>query len=124
MTSKFENMENIREILANNMKENRRKRGFSQVKLAEQANVSTQYIAMIETCSKFPKPEMLERLAKALSIETHQLFEVSTSPEQVLERLRQSIVTDIKQEMTDMKQVVRETVKESIAEECKANGKA
>jgi hypothetical protein len=45
-------------------------------------------------------------------------------PQQVLERLRQSIITDIKQEMTDIKQVVREAVKESIAEECKASGKA
>jgi transcriptional regulator with XRE-family HTH domain len=123
MTSKLENMENIREILANNMKENRRKCGFSQVKLAEQANVSTQYIAMIETCSKFPKPEMLERLAKALGIETHQLFNVSTSSEEVLKRLHQSIVTDIQQGITDMKQAVAEAVKEALAGECTDKGK-
>lgn len=108
-------MANIREILAFNMKENRRKCGFSQGKLAEQANVSTQYIAMIETCNKFPKPEMLERLAKALNIETHQLFEVSTSPAEALKNLHQSIITDIMQ-------VVRETIKETLADECKNKG--
>jgi transcriptional regulator with XRE-family HTH domain len=112
MANKQENMANIREILANNMKENRRKCGFSQGKLAEQANVSTQYIAMIETCNKFPKPEMLERLAKALNIRAHQLFEVSTGPAEALKSLHRSIITDIKQ-------VVRETIKETLADECK-----
>jgi transcriptional regulator with XRE-family HTH domain len=108
-------MAGIREVLAANLKENRRKLGLTQEKLAEQADVSTHYIAMIETCNKYPKPEMLERLAKALDIEPHQLFSVSATPEEALERLRRSIVTE-------MKQVVKETIKETFADDGKSKG--
>jgi transcriptional regulator with XRE-family HTH domain len=72
---------------------------------------------MLELGRKFPSGEMLERLAKALNIEPHQLVEVSATPEEAMERLHQSIVADIKQ-------VVREAVKESIAENCKAQDKS
>ncbi|MHB9295756.1 hypothetical protein PilKf_01504 [Pillotina sp. SPG140] len=67
-------MTGMREILARNFKINRQKLGLTQEQLAEKADVSTHYIAMIETCNKYPKPEMLERLAKALAVEPHQLF--------------------------------------------------
>jgi transcriptional regulator with XRE-family HTH domain len=110
-------MADIKEILAANLKEYRRKKGLTQEKLAEQADMSLHYLAMLELARKFPSGEMLERLATALNIETHQLVEVAVTPEDALERLHQSIVTDIKQ-------VVRKTIKESFAEECKANGKA
>jgi hypothetical protein len=55
---------------------------------------------------------MLERLAAALNIETYQLVKVSPGPEEALERLHQSILADIKQ-------VVKEAVKESLVSECK-----
>jgi transcriptional regulator with XRE-family HTH domain len=115
-------MTGIREVLAANLKEHRRKRGLTQEKLAEQAEVSTHYIAMIETCNKYPKPEMLERLAKALAIEPHQLFSVSAAPEEALERLHQAIVTDMRQLITDIKKVVRETIRETLVDECKSKG--
>jgi transcriptional regulator with XRE-family HTH domain len=41
-------MTSVRDILAYNLKENRRKCGLSQAKLAEKANITTQYIAMME----------------------------------------------------------------------------
>jgi len=104
-------MTSIRDILAHNMKENRKKCGFSQAKLAEKANVTTQYIAMIEVSRKFPTPEMLDRLAKALEIETHQFFIVPPSPEDLMEQLRISIAKDINQ-------VVADAVKKAIAENC------
>lgn len=100
------------------MKEYRRKRGYSQVKLAEQADVSPQYIAMIEMCSKFPKPEMLERLAAALDIETHQLFEVSATPEKALSLLRQDIVDEMAQLAANMERVVAKTIKETLSGNC------
>jgi transcriptional regulator with XRE-family HTH domain len=110
-------MIDIKEILAANLKEYRRKRGLTQEKLAEQADMSLHYLAMLELGRKFPSGEMLERMAKALNIEPHQLVEVSATPEEALERLHQSIVADIKQ-------VVREAVRESFAENCKTNDKA
>jgi transcriptional regulator with XRE-family HTH domain len=90
-------MISIRDILANNLKENRRKCGVSQAKLAEKAEVSTQYIAMIELSRQFPTPEVLERIAGALEIEAYELFSVPSSPQNELERFRQDILNEIRQ---------------------------
>jgi transcriptional regulator with XRE-family HTH domain len=90
-------MTSLRGILANNLKENRRKCGLSQAKLAEKAEVSTQYIAMIELSRQFPTPEVLERIAGAFGIEAYELFAVPASPQGELERLRQDIVAEIRQ---------------------------
>ena len=87
----------IREILASNIKEYRRKLGMTQEELAEKANLSTHYIAMIETCKKYPKPDMLEHIAKTLEIEPYKLFSFESDPNEPLERLHQKIVIDMKQ---------------------------
>jgi len=97
----------IREILANNLKENRRKLGMTQEELAEKAMVSTHYIAMIETCKKYPKPNMLEQIAKSLEIEPHKLFYIESDPNEPLERLHQKIIND-------MKQIVNEAIEKVI----------
>jgi transcriptional regulator with XRE-family HTH domain len=102
-------MTSVREILAYNLKENRKKCGLSQAKLAEKANITTQYIAMIEVSRKFPTPEMLDRLATALEIETFELFIVKPSPEDAMERLHDTIVNNIER-------VVAQAVEKSIAE--------
>ena len=86
---------NIRDILAINLKENRRECGFSQEKLAEKAGISTPFLAMIEVSRKFPTPDVLDRLAGALNIKTYQLFAVQPSPGEAMERLHQSIVQNI-----------------------------
>ena len=88
-------MTSIRDILANNLKENRKRCGFSQARLAEEADTSTQYIAMIEISRKFPTPKMLDRLAEALGIETYELFIVKPSPEDAMGRLHDSLVRNI-----------------------------
>jgi transcriptional regulator with XRE-family HTH domain len=88
---------NIRDILAKNIKENRRKNGFSQDKLAEKAGISTPFVAMIEVSRKFPTPDVLDRIANALNIKTWQLFAVSPSLGEEMERLHMDIVKDINQ---------------------------
>ena len=95
--SKTEKMTNIREVLANNLKANRRKCSISQSKLANKAGISTQYIAMIELCRQFPTPEVLERIAAALGIEAYELFAVPPSPESSMERLHRDIIKEIRQ---------------------------
>jgi transcriptional regulator with XRE-family HTH domain len=102
----------IRVILARNIKENRRKNGFSQEKLAEKAGISTPFVAMIEVSRKFPTPEVLDRIAEALNIKTWQLFAVPPSPEEAMERLHQSIVSDVNQ-------VIAEAVKKAVVENLK-----
>ena len=103
---------NIRDILARNIKDNRRKNGFSQEKLAEKAGISTPFIAMIEVSRKFPSPDVLDRIAGALNIKTWQLFAVPPSLDSTMEQFRMSIVRDIDQ-------VVADAVKKAIAENYK-----
>jgi transcriptional regulator with XRE-family HTH domain len=90
-------MTNLRDILANNLKGNRRKCGISQSKLAERAGISTQYIAMIELTRQFPSPEVLERIAAALGIESYELFSVPPSPESSMERLHRDIIKEVRE---------------------------
>jgi transcriptional regulator with XRE-family HTH domain len=82
--------------------------GMTQGELAEKANVSTHYIAMIETCKKYPKPVMLEHIAKTLGIEPYKLFSVEYDPNDPFERLHQKIIKD-------MKQIVNEAVEKAIS---------
>ncbi|GHV33524.1 hypothetical protein AGMMS4952_25470 [Spirochaetia bacterium] len=105
-------MAGIREVLAANLKEYRRMRGFSQDRLAELANISSQYLATIETCRKFPTPEVMDLLAAALGIKTHLLFEVSTTPEEALERLYQTVAANIER-------LVASTIERTLSEKCK-----
>jgi transcriptional regulator with XRE-family HTH domain len=95
-------MTNIRDILANNLKENRRKCGYSQAKLAEKAGISTQYIAMIELSRQFPTPDVLEQIATALGIEAYELFSVPPSPESSMERLHKDIIKEIREVIVEV----------------------
>ena len=60
------------------------------------ANVSLHYISMIETCNKYPKPEMVEHLANILGIESYKLFTVEDDTDELLERLHRLIIKDVK----------------------------
>ena len=84
-------MANLRDILAGNLKKNRKKCGISQSKLAEKAGISTQYIGMIETKVKFPSSDMLQKLAIALKIDPAALF----YNEIELETIKKGIQKDI-----------------------------
>jgi len=102
-------MANIREILAENMKKYRQKLSITQPELAERANISTNFIGMIEQKRKFPAPEMLERIAKALEIETFELFATSASPQSELKKLHKEILADLDQAIDE---AVRKAIKE------------
>lgn len=88
-------MANIREIFARNLREYRRKSGLTQAKLAEKADVSTHYVAMIELARNFPKADIIERLATALDIEIYKLFFVASPPEPEI-NLQKTIIGDLK----------------------------
>jgi transcriptional regulator with XRE-family HTH domain len=88
-------MANIREILAQNLKENRRKLGITQPMLAERAGLSTHYLGMIEIGRNFPTADVLERLATALGINSNELFSVAVSPERAIEELQQAVLNNL-----------------------------
>jgi len=103
---------NIKEILAANLKKNRKKKGLTQEKLAEMADISLRYIAMLELGKSFPSGEMLEKLAKTLDIDAIQFFDISGDSEGSSQQLEPSIISDIKQ-------AVKEAVKETLNDELK-----
>jgi len=67
-------MAQVKERLALNIKELRKKWGFSQEKLAELTNLSAQSISDIEGCRTWVSDKTLEKLAKALNVDIFQLF--------------------------------------------------
>jgi transcriptional regulator with XRE-family HTH domain len=101
----------IREILAENMKIYRQRLGVTQPELAERANISTNFIGMIEQKRKFPAPEMLDRIAQALEIETFELFATSASPQAELRKLHKEILIDLDRS-------IREAVIKAVKEQC------
>jgi len=105
-------MKSIKEVLAKNLKINRLKLDLTQEKLAEKAGISTHYLAMIELARKFPSADMLERLAAALEIEGHELFNMPSFAENALERLQESIVSNIER-------VVSNAIKDNLGNESK-----
>lgn len=68
-------MSNIfQETLAKNLKIIRNNKNLTQFELAELCETSTNYIALIETCKKFPSSNMLTKIVKTLHIEPFELF--------------------------------------------------
>ncbi|MCL2441724.1 MAG: helix-turn-helix transcriptional regulator [Treponema sp.] len=104
----MEKTTSLREIFAKNLRENRRKCGFSQEKLAEKSGISTQYLAMMEIARKFPTAEVLERIAIATNIKVYELFLIDHSPREELELLRQDIINEMKQTFSG---IMEETLK-------------
>jgi transcriptional regulator with XRE-family HTH domain len=89
-------MTNIRDVLANNIKAYRNALGMSQSNLAEKVDTSTHYIGMIETKKNFPSPEMLERIAAALGIDTIDLFSIEKNMPETIKNHRRAALEEIK----------------------------
>jgi transcriptional regulator with XRE-family HTH domain len=68
----------LRQILSKNIKTFRSLRSLSQSELAEKADISIPFLSNIERAIKWPHPETLVKLAKALDVEVHMLFQKKT----------------------------------------------
>ena len=64
----------LRAVFKANLKKYRKANCFSQMKLAELCNTSTNYIGEIETGKKSPSVEMIQRIASALDVAPYKLF--------------------------------------------------
>jgi transcriptional regulator with XRE-family HTH domain len=70
----------IKATLGKNIKFLRSKRSFTQASLAEKADISIIYLSSIERGTKYPKPDILARIAKALEVEVFELFKGDLVP--------------------------------------------
>jgi transcriptional regulator with XRE-family HTH domain len=89
-------MTNLRALLAFNIKEKRQILSVSQEKLAEKVGTSTNYISQIEQQNKFPSPEMLERIANALEIDSPQLFSMESFSKDAIKRFQEEVMSDLR----------------------------
>jgi transcriptional regulator with XRE-family HTH domain len=64
----------LRAILGKNLKSYRGHRKWSQADLADQAGISITFLGAIVRGNKWPYPDTLSNLAKALDIPVHELF--------------------------------------------------
>jgi transcriptional regulator with XRE-family HTH domain len=61
-------------LLIKNLKAYRKKRGYSQMKLAHLCSVSPNYIGEIEMGRKFPSADTMDKIIFALNLKPYQLF--------------------------------------------------
>jgi len=70
---------NLRTVLSKNIKFFRCNHGWSQADLAEKADISINFLSSIERCVKWPYPETIVKISKALKIEEYELFRQNKS---------------------------------------------
>ena len=105
-------MTNLKQLLAFNIKQNRLKLKVTQAKLAEKADISTQYLAMIETGRKFPSLELIDRIAAALKIDNLALFVPPPFPVENIKSLQKSFLADMENEVSkSVNKAVQKAVK-------------
>ena len=66
--------EQVRAVLGENLKKFRNRRNWSQMELAENADISMNFLSEIERGLKWPHPDTLQNLAAALDVKIYELF--------------------------------------------------
>jgi len=85
----------FQELFIINLKDFRKIREYSQSKLAGLCGSTQAYIAEIEVGKKFPSPDMIERIASALDIESYCLFQdKAITDERILTPLQRQEIID------------------------------
>ena len=116
-------MTNLKALLASNMKVYRGALGLSQAKLAELVNTAANYIALIETGKRFPSPQMLERIADALRVDTTQLFSKKPEEEEFIRAFCEHLVSDIEQVIANRLKELKDNKDPLIEETCPSTAK-
>jgi len=65
---------NVKKIFGNNIHEYRKKKKFSQEKLAEKLEISVKHLSNIETGKVFASAELIETIALVLEVSVSALF--------------------------------------------------
>jgi transcriptional regulator with XRE-family HTH domain len=91
--------------LGKNIKFLRFRKGYSQADLAEKADISIIFLSNIERGVKFPKPEVMSRIAKALDVEVSELFKTDVAPtesKEMISQLSEDITKNINQTIAEV----------------------
>jgi transcriptional regulator with XRE-family HTH domain len=69
----------LRTVLAENIRKYRNRRGWSQLILSEKLNISANFLSEIETGKGWVSPLTITKLANTLEIEVYELFKPITA---------------------------------------------
>ena len=92
----------VREILAENLKKLRKRKGLSQLKLANEIQMAFTFINDIENCKKWISPETLARFATFFGVPVSAFFSTETEksgnkiPDMFLNTICDEVVKTIK----------------------------
>jgi len=64
----------LRDILSNNIRKHRQSRNLSQADLAEQLDISVNFLCNIENGNRWVSPQTLVKFASVMKIEPYELF--------------------------------------------------
>ncbi|MDR0455695.1 MAG: helix-turn-helix transcriptional regulator [Treponema sp.] len=98
----------LKQVFIRNLKEFRKKEGFSQQRLAELCDTAPTYIAQIETGRKFPSMDMIEKMANVLRIEPYHFLRnpnditANTEAESLFPRLPNSMKNQINNQINQL----------------------
>ena len=116
MRKKFDEPNDVRRTLSLNIKKQRKILGFSQEKLAEAANLSSQTINDIEGCRMWVSDKTILKLAKVLHMDAYQLFKPITAIrasvsetgtiDELMFELEGRIIKFVKQQFEEAKEVL------------------
>jgi transcriptional regulator with XRE-family HTH domain len=85
----------LRRVLSSTIKHHRGLRGWSQMKLAEEIGLSTNFLADIETGKSWVSSLTLVKLANCFEIDVYELFKPETVPDDETKQAVKSLVHDI-----------------------------
>jgi len=86
----------LRRLLSTNIKRFRTRRDWSQAKLAEKLDISTNFLSDIETQKGWVSPLTLVKLASALDVEVYELFK----PENAISDDLKDVINKLAQDLT------------------------
>jgi transcriptional regulator with XRE-family HTH domain len=91
----YQDMTDIKDVVATNIKKFRVAHGWSQAYLAEKADVSPNYIGMLEKKNKYPSPNMINKLSIAFEIDPTELFSKEIDPVSIMNSYRKAALKDV-----------------------------
>jgi transcriptional regulator with XRE-family HTH domain len=95
----------IKATLGKNIKFLRSRKEFTQAVLAEKAGISIIFLSSIERGAKYPKPDILARIANALAVEVFELFKgdlVPSDSKELITRLSGDITRKLNLALEDV----------------------
>ena len=102
----------LRAILGSNLRKFRGRRKWSQMELAEKADISMNFLSEIERGNKWPSSETLQNLADSLNVEVYELFrpEGGVNPDigKFMERFSKDVTIAVQESVKRSLQTVQE----------------